>query len=564
MGPTIRICSERSLRARSASKLRSARPTSPQRGSTTRLRRGAPLVAFLLALTPGPALARDEGLSAYIRARTAPAPDAAVADYARALDAAPGATVARRAYRAALIAGDLPLARRALRLVGPADPDMEDRALLPIADAARAGDHAAVASLAARLPAPSLSSLAPALRAWAAWVRGGDWSAPLAAADPAARKLAAETRGLLLIATGRTGEGVAEIERTGSIDTTGPARIAAAELLVGRGEGALARRVLPPDDPRTTERLFAGRGARASLAFGVSRVLTGLSADDALADDAETAVALLRAAAVADPANDLAKLMLVVPLGSLHAHDAALRALDAIDPAGPLAPSAAQARAQALAASGRSAEALALAARTAADPRAARDDRQLHADLLSAAGRHAEAAAAYALIADGPGRADPVAHAQLGEALELAGDWPGAKRALRRAAALDPDNALTLNYLAYARITRGEAMRGSTRMLEKAYRLAPDDGGVTDSLGWAYHLTGDTPRALPLLERAAEAEPASAEIADHLGDAYWTLGRRYEARHAWTAAAEVADGAEKGRIEAKIADGLPGKRRPVR
>ncbi len=65
-----------------------------------------------------------------------------------------------------------------------------------------------------------------------------------------------------------------------------------------------------------------------------------------------------------------------------------------------------------------------------------------------------------------------------------------------------------------------------------------------------------TPRALPLIERAAAAEPANAEIAEHLGDVYWSAGRRYEARYAWTAARQLAEAEDAGRLAGKIANGL--------
>ena len=49
------------------------------------------------------------------------------------------------------------------------------------------------------------------------------------------------------------------------------------------------------------------------------------------------------------------------------------------------------------------------------------------------------------------------------------------------------------------------------------------------------------------------AEPANSEINDHLGDLYWALGRRYEARYAWRAAALTADDTEQAKLAAKIA-----------
>lgn len=56
--------------------------------------------------------------------------------------------------------------------------------------------------------------------------------------------------------------------------------------------------------------------------------------------------------------------------------------------------------------------------------------------------------------------------------------------------------------------------------------------------------------------RAAKAEPANVEINQHLGDALWQVGRRFEAHYAWAAASVYADAEDAARIESKIATGL--------
>ena len=132
---------------------------------------------------------------------------------------------------------------------------------------------------------------------------------------------------------------------------------------------------------------------------------------------------------------------------------------------------------------------------------------------------------------------------QYGGALDRAGRWPEARAALERAVALGPDQPLALNYLGYARIEHREAIPQSEAMLEHAARLKPDDASITDSLAWAYVQHGQLARALPMLEQAAEGEPTNETIAEHLGDAYWAAGRRFEARYAWRAAATASAGA---------------------
>ena len=59
-------------------------------------------------------------------------------------------------------------------------------------------------------------------------------------------------------------------------------------------------------------------------------------------------------------------------------------------------------------------------------------------------------------------------------------------------------------------------------------------------MGWAEFVSGNHQEAVRLLEKARAAEPADPTVADHLGDALWQAGRRFEARHAWASAAALS------------------------
>ena len=48
----------------------------------------------------------------------------------------------------------------------------------------------------------------------------------------------------------------------------------------------------------------------------------------------------------------------------------------------------------------------------------------------------------------------------------------------------------------------------------------------------------------------------SVALQEHLGDALFTAGRRYEARFAWRAALVNAEAEDKKRIQSKIETGL--------
>ena len=67
---------------------------------------------------------------------------------------------------------------------------------------------------------------------------------------------------------------------------------------------------------------------------------------------------------------------------------------------------------------------------------------------------------------------------------------------------------------------------------------------------------GDYQQALLYLERAVELLPASAILNDHLGDVYWRMGRRIEARFQWQRALGLSPD-DPSALQAKIENGLP-------
>jgi Flp pilus assembly protein TadD len=104
---------------------------------------------------------------------------------------------------------------------------------------------------------------------------------------------------------------------------------------------------------------------------------------------------------------------------------------------------------------------------------------------------------------------------------------------MRRVIALDPRNANALNYLGYTYADLGTNLDEAERLIAEALKIKPDDGYITDSLGWVYYKKGDYPRALKYLKRATELVPDDPVIMEHLGDAYLKLNDRANALAAY-------------------------------
>lgn len=488
--------------------------------------------------------------------------DVAAAGYAAAMATAPDdEVIAIRAYRNALAAGDMVLAHRAAGVLTRSDVAPADVAILDFAVALQRRNIVAAEDALGKIGAGPLDFLAPVLRAWLAYDRGAD---PMPLLDKASesglsRRYIAEHRALLLIAGNRTEDGVAALRAAvgadpGSVDL----RWNAAVLLAAKGKRDIAQSLLAGDDPVLSGlRARLKKGPKPGAAFGASRAFTRLAADLAGQETQTLSILLTRSALLLDPADDRARLLLADALGGERAYGRALGALDGVRKDSAFYSAALSERVGLRSKQGDTAGALALASSLAKAPGAAVADRQRYADLLSGQGREGEAAEVYAAaLAQAGDKATWVNHLQLGGALERAGKWEAALPHLRKAVELAPEQPVALNYLGYAQVERGENLVEATELLERASKLRPDDAAITDSLGWGYFRQGDIARALPLLERASQGDPSSATINEHLGDAYWHAGRRFEARYAWSAAAIYAEGEQKTRLSAKVADGL--------
>jgi tetratricopeptide (TPR) repeat protein len=143
--------------------------------------------------------------------------------------------------------------------------------------------------------------------------------------------------------------------------------------------------------------------------------------------------------------------------------------------------------------------------------------------------------------------------------------WPKAEADMKKALELSPEQPYVLNYLGYSWIDQGLNLDAGMKMLKRATELRPDDGAITDSVGWAYYRLGQFDKAVEWLERASEQKGDDATVVEHLGDAYWHVGRFREARFQWNRA--LAQKPDKDRIPVlldKVSNGLnPGNDKPT-
>src|SRR5690606_17964472 len=122
---------------------------------------------------------------------------------------------------------------------------------------------------------------------------------------------------------------------------------------------------------------------------------------------------------------------------------------------------------------------------------------------------------------------------------------------------MQPDNPTLLNYLGYLWVDTGSRVEEGAAMIARAHAADPKDGNIQDSLGWAQFRQGQYEAAVVNLEGAVDKEPANAEINDHLGDAYWAVGRQREAGFQWNRVLTLeVDDKRRAEVEAKLRDRL--------
>lgn len=533
-------------------------------------------------LVPLPALAADGGdaaLNALARARLAEDagdPGQALAALTAASSLIPDLPGLRgRILEQAIAAGDLEAARSAAMMLWAGGDRRFDAQLVLVTDALRRSDWKAArdyvagrsdksgGDAVARLVVPPLSS----------WIDAG-----LREKSPERHLLDAGGRGapqpafqleaaLVQLAAGRKDDAAALADTVTLSDRTSQlvaARLAATLDKAGEGEAAkrLRERIALAAGEREDPVMLLPDQAVTTPRGGAAHWL-GLLADAfARTPNSNPKVPLLfaRVAYWLDGGDWQVRSALVEALDNDEQKDAALAVLQSVKP--PLPPVLVMRQAELLADGDKAAEAVALAERAVATDKPGRILLVRYADIARRSDDPRAAERAYArLEADlGDDEFDKALHGSIliarAELLLQAHDWDATEPLLDQAIALRPNDPNVLNFVGYSSIERRKNIEKSFAQIEAAWAQDPQNAAITDSLGWAYFLTGKPEEAVPLLEKAQAGDPGNAVIVEHLGDAYWQSGRRFQARYTWRAAALLAEADMATRIAAKLRDGL--------
>ena len=536
--------------------------------------------AIYLTLSASPALARlavSDGARTYVQARAA----AMSGDHARAAQLLAGlaeaqpdqSDIARKALSEAIGAGNMQLALSLAHAVPAAKLPVDARMLLVTEEIRRRHPERAAQWLAPVGGSGDLTDLVPLINAWTAAERG-DATQALSSLDQARARgllsaLEAEERAFILLKFGRSADAEPfarqAASRAGARDAR--LRLAFADAFLAAGDKARALMIVDgmgEGEAAARARIAAGKNAGQAidnLPEAMSEVLTAFAGDLIRLQPGSPPIGLVQVARYANPQNTSATALLALLLAGQDRSEEALALLRTVPPGDALMPQVRDVQVRILRDDKRFNEAYQIAAAAAGAPTADLGDFSRFGDVLQAMKRHNEAADAY-------GRAIALAQAQKldnqlwsllllrASALEDANRWPEARAALQQALTLAPDQPLLLNFLGYAKLERGEDMDAAEAMIRKASNLAPDEGSITDSLGWAEFKRGKVDDAIATLQRAAEKDPSQAEIQEHLGDALYRSGRRYEARFAWNASLVTAEDEIATRVKAKLASGL--------
>ena len=149
--------------------------------------------------------------------------------------------------------------------------------------------------------------------------------------------------------------------------------------------------------------------------------------------------------------------------------------------------------------------------------------------------------------------ADTEIYYQLGVQYGTAGHHEEALQYMQQVLDADPNNVNALNYIGYSWAERGENLAEAEALIRRALEISPDDGFITDSLGWVYYRMAESlfeesrkEEAMQLLDRAQRRLVQAAEltggdpvVSEHLGDVLLLRGDKEGALERYEEAIEL-------------------------
>ena len=97
----------------------------------------------------------------------------------------------------------------------------------------------------------------------------------------------------------------------------------------------------------------------------------------------------------------------------------------------------------------------------------------------------------------------------------------------------NPNHAGALNYIGYSWADRDLKLEEAQALIEKAAKLKPGDGYITDSLGWVHFKRGNLKEARKYLLQAYQLISKEPAILEHLGDLFLAEHKRENARDSY-------------------------------
>ncbi len=149
------------------------------------------------------------------------------------------------------------------------------------------------------------------------------------------------------------------------------------------------------------------------------------------------------------------------------------------------------------------------------------------------------------------GNPNPKLYFRIGVIYDRMGDRQASIQVMRQAVQLAPDDAEALNYLGYTYADLGINLDEAKTLVQSALKIKPDDGYISDSMGWIFYKQGAYDEALQWLQRAVSLVPDDPTILEHLGDVHLKMDSKKKALDYYQRALNLKD---KGKevLEKKI------------